>query len=74
MDVATTLKQIESWPVADQVELMHQVWDRLLDSGWEPTLSEEEKAELDRRLDDLEANPGKVKTWEEVLEHVRRKR
>lgn len=74
MDMVTALKEIEAWPLAEQIELAQRLWDRILDSGWQPQLTQEQKAELDRRLDALDANPNDVVTWESVVEHVRRKR
>ena len=57
VNIAATLNEITAWPVPDQIELLHQAWDRLIDSGWEPELTDAQKAEFDRRLDDLDANP-----------------
>lgn len=74
MDLAATLKEIESWPLEDQIELMHRVWDRLHDVGWKPDLTEEQAAELDRRMAAAEANPHDVVTWDTIVEHVRRRR
>ena len=74
MNMAAALKEIETWPADEQIELVQRVWDRLIESGWQPTLTEEQKAELDRRLDALEANPADVVSWESIVEHVRRKR
>jgi putative addiction module component (TIGR02574 family) len=71
MDVATTLQATKDWPVADQLELLHGIWERLVESGWQPELTDEVKAELDRRLDDLDAHPEKVLTWEEVTKRLR---
>lgn len=71
MDLTTTLKEIETWPVDDQLELVQQVWDRLADAGWRPTLTDDQKAELDRRLEALEKNPDEVETWDAIVEHVR---
>jgi putative addiction module component (TIGR02574 family) len=74
MNITATLNQIAALPVQDQIELLHQAWDRLLESGWEPELTQEQKAELDRRLDDLDANPQNVVAWEKLIEQVRRPR
>lgn len=73
-DINATLKEITAWPVPDQIELLHQAWDRLLDSGWEPELTNPQKAEFDRRLDDLDANPHLSVPLEKLIEHVRRPR
>jgi putative addiction module component (TIGR02574 family) len=74
VDITTTLNQITALPVQDQIELLHQAWDRLLKSGWEPELTAGQKAEFDRRLDDLDANPRSAVTLEKLIDHVRRKR
>jgi putative addiction module component (TIGR02574 family) len=74
MNVKTALKETESWPLDDQIELARQLWDRILDAGWQPELTDDLKAVLDRRLDALDVNPGGVTTWDEIEKHVRRKR
>jgi putative addiction module component (TIGR02574 family) len=74
VDITTALNQIAALPVQDQIELLHQAWDRLLESGWEPELTDDQKAEFDRRLDNLDANPENVVPWKKFVEHVRRPR
>jgi putative addiction module component (TIGR02574 family) len=74
VDITSALNQIAALPVQDQIELLHQAWDRLLESGWEPELTDDQKAEFDRRLDDLDANPQNVVPWEKFGEHFRRPR
>lgn len=63
-NLATALREIETWPIDDQIELVQTVWDRLVDSGWQPELSDELRDELDRRLDAHEANPQNVIRWD----------
>jgi putative addiction module component (TIGR02574 family) len=46
----------------------------LPDAGRPPELTNELKAELDRRLDALDANPKEVVSWEEIERHVGRER
>jgi hypothetical protein len=36
IDLPTTLEAIQLWPVADQLELIHRVWDQLVESGGSP--------------------------------------
>ncbi len=69
--VAQTLHEITTWPVQDQVDLLHQIWDRLAEAGWQPELTEEQKAEFDRRLDAYEADPSIAFTWDDIVKHVR---
>ena len=50
------------------------IWDQLADEGYEPELTDELKAKLDRRLASLDANPQDVTTWKAIVERVRRPR
>ena len=74
IDINATLNEITAWPAADQVELLHRAWDRLIESGWEPELTNAQKAECDSRLDALEADPSSVVSLEKLIEHLRRRR
>ncbi len=66
MDYQTVLDVVESWPVDDRVRLVQEVWGRLPDQGYEPGLTEEMKAELDRRLAAHRADPQAAIPWEQV--------
>ena len=66
VDMQTVLSEVDSWPIEDRIQLVQEVWDRLADQGQEPGLSEEDKAELDRRLAEDDAAPDDVVPWEEV--------
>jgi putative addiction module component (TIGR02574 family) len=74
VDITTTLNQITALPVQDQIEVLHQAWDRLIDSGWESELTHTQKAEFDRRLDDLDVHPQNAVSVEKLIEHIRRPR
>ncbi len=58
MDYQTILSEVESWPLDDRIRLVEDVWDRLVDQGYEPELTEEMKAELDRRSGSWTATPS----------------
>jgi putative addiction module component (TIGR02574 family) len=74
VDINITLNQITAWPVQDQIELLHQAWDRLIESGWEPELTVGQKSEFDRRLNNLDANPQSAVSLEKLIDHMRRQR
>jgi putative addiction module component (TIGR02574 family) len=74
VDPTATLEQVQTWPVEDRLALVFRVWDQLVDGGWQPELTDDLKAELDRRLAAHQANPGNVVTWDEVVAQVRRPR
>ncbi len=70
MDYQAVLDEVESWPVDDRVRLVQDVWDRLVDRGYEPELTEAMKAELDRRVEELDRDPDAGVPWEEVKARV----
>lgn len=72
MDPTTTLQAVREWPVADRLELVFRLWEQLVEDGWEPEPTDDLSAELDRRLAAHEANPTNVRTWEQVLERVKK--
>ncbi len=74
MDPVATLQAVRAWPVEDRLDFVFGLWDQLVEDGWRPEPTDELLAELDRRLAAHEANPGNVRTWEQVLERVRKPR
>ena len=66
MDYQAVLGEVESWPVDERIRLVQDVWDRLSDLGHEPGISEEMKAELDRRIEEMDQNPGAGVPWDVV--------
>jgi putative addiction module component (TIGR02574 family) len=70
MDYQSILNEVESWPIDDRVRLVQDVWDRLADQGYEPVLTEEMKAELDRRLAEMDRFPDAGVAWKEVKARV----
>jgi len=72
MDTTATLQTIRGWSTDDRLDLVFRLWDQLVEDGWQPEPTDELIAELDRRLAAHEANPSNVRTWEQVLERVRR--
>ena len=70
MDMEAVLNEVETWPIEDRIRLVQEVWDRLADQGHDPGLSEEEKAEFDRRLAEDDSAPEDVVPWEEVKAQV----
>ena len=70
MDPTTTLEAVRKWSVEDRFSFVFDLRDQLIEDGWQPEPKEELVAELDRRLAAHEANPSKLRTWEQVLERV----
>jgi putative addiction module component (TIGR02574 family) len=67
MDPTDTLHTVQSWPLQEQLDFAFRVWDGIVDAGWRPELTEELKAELERRLVAHQADPTRALTGDEVL-------
>ncbi|PSN19102.1 hypothetical protein C7271_09070 [filamentous cyanobacterium CCP5] len=66
MDVSTTLQEIAALPLEERIHIVQAIWDSIAAEQAYPDLTDAQKQELDRRIDDTEANPGNVMSWDEV--------
>jgi putative addiction module component (TIGR02574 family) len=73
VNVTSTIETVRDWPLDDQLDLVFRLWDHILDSGWQPTISPELLKELDARTAAYEADPSRGMTWEQALVQIRRK-
>ena len=69
-----TLEEIRKLSVTERLELLEKIWDSLHDAPQAVPLSDAQRRELDRRLEDLEQNPGSVESWETVRRYVRERK
>ncbi len=56
---------------AERLDLIEELWDSLSDRADDLPLTDAQRAELDRRLDDLEKSGPVGIPWEEVLQQIR---
>lgn len=61
---------IRNLSVEDRVELATAIWDSVAEDAVLPTLSEEQKAELDRRLASRQESPQAGDSWENVKRRI----
>jgi putative addiction module component (TIGR02574 family) len=52
--------------VAERIQLAEDLWDSIPPEGADVPLTEAQKAELDRRLEELERDPDAGEPWEVV--------
>ena len=65
------LKILQQLPVVERLQAVEDLWDSIAEDSQQPlVLSAEQRAELDRRLDDLEANPQDSLPWEKVRARI----
>lgn len=57
----------------ERLELLDQLWESLDRDPDALPLSDDQKRDLDARLDELESDGGRGVTWEEALEQIRSK-
>ena len=65
-----TLDEVLQLPVPERIRIVEAIWDSIADNPEALELSDEQKAELDRRLEDLEKNPNAGSPWSEVCDRI----
>ena len=71
MDIPTTLNQIIALDIQDRIRLVQAILDSIAAEQIDPDLTESQKRELDRRIDDCQAHPDRVMTWAEVKASIK---
>ncbi len=57
--------------VPERIILVEDIWDSVSEVPDAVVLTEEQKSELDRRLDAYHKNPGEGSPWNDVRERIR---
>lgn len=73
MNLDRTLTELASLPVADRLRVVESLWDSI-DADVPVSVSPEQQAEIDRRVEAHEKNPDDLLTWDEVLDQLRDRR
>jgi putative addiction module component (TIGR02574 family) len=71
MDITATLNQIVALNIQDRIRLVQAILDSIAAEQDYSELTEFQKQELDRRIDDCEANPEDMLTWEQVKDSIK---
>jgi putative addiction module component (TIGR02574 family) len=64
------VRNVRNLPLAEQIELIDLLWESVAEQGYEPPLTAEQGAELDRRLEAHRRNPGDVVSWDSIKEDI----
>lgn len=64
------LAEVLQLPVSERLRLLEAIWDSITEHPESLEVTDEQKAELDRRLDALEKNPTEGSSWDEVRARV----
>ena len=60
------LQAAKNLPLPERLELLDALWESIVEDGYEPPLTDEQGAELDRRLKAHHDNPTDVVEWETI--------
>ena len=58
-------------PAAERLALLEELWDTLSEDDAALALTDEQRADLERRLTEADADPMGGAPWEEVRERIR---
>ncbi|BBD69257.1 addiction module component [Nostoc commune NIES-4072] len=61
---------ISELSVSERIQLAEDLWDSILTTPDEVLLSDEQKQELDRRLEMHHQNPNRGSTWQSVKQRL----
>ena len=67
-----SIAEILELDLADRLQLVQAIWDSIADAPESVPLTDAERAELDRRLDDYYAQPKGGSPWSEVKARILR--
>jgi putative addiction module component (TIGR02574 family) len=64
-------RSFEQMTTAERVLYVQALWDRIAEDSDEVPLSEAQRAEVRRRVEEHRADPGSAVPWEQVLARAR---
>ena len=70
----TQLSEILQLSVAERIQLVEDIWDSIAQMPEAVPLTDEQRAELDRRLESYRANPDEGISWNELKEKLRQRK
>ena len=70
--VAPIITTFRSLPATEKIRLVQQFWDEIADEVALTPVSAAQQRLLDERIDDHEANPDAVESWETVRDDILR--
>lgn len=68
------LDDILKLSVSERIRLVEEIWDSIARESEALPLTDEQKAELDQRIAEYEADPEEGEPWEVVRERIRNNR
>jgi putative addiction module component (TIGR02574 family) len=69
--MSTHLSEILQLSIAERIQLVEDIWDSIAVVPDAIEMTEEQEAELDRRLEAYQANPNEGISWNELKDKLR---
>lgn len=67
-------RELLGLPVEDRFEVMSDVWDSLVDEGYDFPLAPGQRKELERRMAKFETGTAKLSTWPDAKRRILKSR
>ena len=67
----TLREELLQLPATERLELLEELWDSIADEDDALALRDEQRADLERRLAEADADPTGGRPWEEARERIR---
>ncbi len=65
-----TIEEVLKLPIPERIRVVETIWDSIVEHPEALPLTDEQRAELDRRLDALEKDPHAGSSWAEVRHRI----
>ena len=73
MSATEILEAAKALPQEERIKLAQDFWEIITEDGYDPDLTPEEAAELERRAEDALNNPGRGTPIEDVSAEIRKR-
>ena len=59
-------EEVKKLSITERLTLVEEIWDSIVEDNEYFELTDEQRQELDRRLESFRTNPSQARTWEEI--------
>lgn len=74
MEERPTAAQLRKLSVAERILLVQDIWDSIAEDQESLKVTDDQRKELDRRIDASSASPGEGASWEEIKKRLKASR